>query len=245
MGQVEGKVAIVTGGACGIGAACARTLAREGAMVAVTDVDDGAGEGWSADISTRRRRCHLSASGRHRRGALAGGDRRGRAALPPARRDGGQCRHRHQGAHRRHDAGRLAPAASGEPRRRVPVGEACRAGHAARRQRSIIVMSSLAGLRGAAGLGGYCATKGGVRLLAKAAAIEHAEDKIRVEFGAPRHYRYRHLGQDGGRRRHGAAQRAHRCTRAFAHFRAPGAGGSRRRILPTACSSLHPRPRAI
>ena len=31
MGQVEGKVAIVTGGASGIGAACATTLAGEGA----------------------------------------------------------------------------------------------------------------------------------------------------------------------------------------------------------------------
>lgn len=29
MGQVEGIVAIVTGGGSGIGAACARTLARE------------------------------------------------------------------------------------------------------------------------------------------------------------------------------------------------------------------------
>src|SRR5437762_2451664 len=40
MGQVEGKVAIVTGGASGIGAACAATLAREGAKVVVTDLDD-------------------------------------------------------------------------------------------------------------------------------------------------------------------------------------------------------------
>ncbi len=50
---------------------------------------------------------------------------------------------------------------------------------------SIIIMSSLAGLRGAAGLGGYCATKGGVRLFAKAAAIEHAEDNIRVNSVHP------------------------------------------------------------
>ena len=36
MGQVEGKVAIVTGGASSIGAACAATLAREGAKLVVT-----------------------------------------------------------------------------------------------------------------------------------------------------------------------------------------------------------------
>jgi NAD(P)-dependent dehydrogenase (short-subunit alcohol dehydrogenase family) len=36
MGQVEGMVAIVTGGGSGIGAACARTLACEGAMAVST-----------------------------------------------------------------------------------------------------------------------------------------------------------------------------------------------------------------
>src|SRR6516225_5302003 len=44
MGQVDGKVAIVTGGASGIGAASADTLAREGANVVVTDVDDTGGK---------------------------------------------------------------------------------------------------------------------------------------------------------------------------------------------------------
>lgn len=44
MGQLEGKVAIVTGGASGIGAACATTLAREGAKVVVTDLDDNGGQ---------------------------------------------------------------------------------------------------------------------------------------------------------------------------------------------------------
>lgn len=50
MGQMHGKVAIVTGGACGIGAACARTLAREGAKVAVTDLDDSNGEALVSEI---------------------------------------------------------------------------------------------------------------------------------------------------------------------------------------------------
>jgi NAD(P)-dependent dehydrogenase (short-subunit alcohol dehydrogenase family) len=39
---------------------------------------------------------------------------------------------------------------------------------------SIIIMSSVAGLRGSAGLAGYCATKGGVRLFAKAVVMECA-----------------------------------------------------------------------
>jgi NAD(P)-dependent dehydrogenase (short-subunit alcohol dehydrogenase family) len=51
MGQVEGKVAIVTGGASGIGAACAATLAREGAKVVVTDLDDTGGRDLVDKIS--------------------------------------------------------------------------------------------------------------------------------------------------------------------------------------------------
>jgi NAD(P)-dependent dehydrogenase (short-subunit alcohol dehydrogenase family) len=44
MAQVEGKVAIVTDGASGIGAACAATLAREDAKVVVTDLDNAGGK---------------------------------------------------------------------------------------------------------------------------------------------------------------------------------------------------------
>src|ERR1043165_3657503 len=39
-GQVAGKVALVTGGASGIGEAVCELLAREGASVAVTDIDE-------------------------------------------------------------------------------------------------------------------------------------------------------------------------------------------------------------
>ncbi|MDR3691860.1 MAG: glucose 1-dehydrogenase [Fimbriimonas sp.] len=42
--RVKGKVAIITGSALGIGQACAKLLAAEGAAVAVTDVNDEAGQ---------------------------------------------------------------------------------------------------------------------------------------------------------------------------------------------------------
>jgi NAD(P)-dependent dehydrogenase (short-subunit alcohol dehydrogenase family) len=50
-----------------------------------------------------------------------------------------------------------------------------------------IIMSSVAGLRGSAGLAGYCATKGGVCLSAKAVAMECAAegDGIRVNTVHP------------------------------------------------------------
>jgi len=43
---------------------------------------------------------------------------------------------------------------------------------------SIIITSSVAGLWGSAGLAGYCATKGGVRLFAKAVAMVCAAEAV-------------------------------------------------------------------
>jgi NAD(P)-dependent dehydrogenase (short-subunit alcohol dehydrogenase family) len=52
---------------------------------------------------------------------------------------------------------------------------------------SIVMISSVAGLRGSAGLAGYSATKGGVRLFAKSVALECAAagDNIRVNSVHP------------------------------------------------------------
>ncbi|MDE2462993.1 MAG: glucose 1-dehydrogenase [Alphaproteobacteria bacterium] len=49
-GRLQGKVAVVTGGASGIGAATARIFAREGAKVVVSDLQDAAGNAVAAEI---------------------------------------------------------------------------------------------------------------------------------------------------------------------------------------------------
>jgi 3-oxoacyl-[acyl-carrier protein] reductase len=48
---LKGKVALVTGGARGIGAAIAKTLASEGASVAITDINDEVGNKTAQELS--------------------------------------------------------------------------------------------------------------------------------------------------------------------------------------------------
>ena len=52
MGRLDGKVALITGGASGMGMVASKLFASEGAAVVLTDVADDAGEAVAAEIET-------------------------------------------------------------------------------------------------------------------------------------------------------------------------------------------------
>jgi len=187
-GQVQGKVALVTGGASGIGAAVAELFAREGASVAVTDVDDFRGPevvatikkaGHEAvflhhDVTSEARWVEVVSEVEKRFGRLdILVSNAGIGILVPSIVDMSLEDWRRQTAINL-DGVFLSVKHCLPAMRRSGGG-------------SIIMMSSLAGLRGSQTLAGYCATKGGVRLFAKAIAMECAAmgDGVRVNSVHP------------------------------------------------------------
>lgn len=62
MYNLNGKVAIITGAAQGMGESHARRLAEEGAMVILTDIKDEQGEAVARSIGENARYCHLDVS---------------------------------------------------------------------------------------------------------------------------------------------------------------------------------------
>jgi NAD(P)-dependent dehydrogenase (short-subunit alcohol dehydrogenase family) len=187
-GQVQGKVALVTGGASGIGAAVVELLAREGASVAATDVDDLKGPELVAGIKKAGHEAvflHQDVTSEARWVEVVSevGKRFGRLDILVSNAG----------------IGIMVPSITDmsleDWRRQTAInldGVFLSVKHCLPVMRktgggSIIMMSSLAGLRGGAGLSGYCATKGGVRLFAKAIAMECATagDGIRVNSVHP------------------------------------------------------------
>jgi NAD(P)-dependent dehydrogenase (short-subunit alcohol dehydrogenase family) len=187
-GQVQGKVALVTGGASGIGEAVSELLAREGASVMVTDVDDLNGP----EVAARIKKAGGEASFLHH-------DVTSEARWIEVVAEVMKCYGRLDVLVSNAGIGISVPSITemslADWRRQIAInldGVFLSVKHCLPAMRktgggSVIMMSSLAGLRGGAGHSGYCATKGGVRLFAKAIAMECATfgDGIRVNSVHP------------------------------------------------------------
>ncbi|RYH33978.1 MAG: SDR family NAD(P)-dependent oxidoreductase, partial [Alcaligenaceae bacterium] len=55
----QGRVCVVTGGAQGIGEACVRRFATEGAKPVIVDVDDGRGQALAEELGALYVRCDV------------------------------------------------------------------------------------------------------------------------------------------------------------------------------------------
>ncbi len=180
MNRFEGKVAVVTGGAKGIGAACTARLADEGATVYVADVDEEAGRRIveETDGAVHFHRCDASS-------AADWADLSGAV----------------QGAHGRLDvlvsnafaSVNGAPHELSEPDWNLTVDVTLKATYlgvktfieplrAARG--AVVAISSVHALRSQPGYTAYAAAKGGLSALIRQLAVEYAPD-VRCNSIAP------------------------------------------------------------
>ncbi len=186
-GRLEGRVALITGGGGGIGAATGRLFAEEGARVALVDSDPAAAETAAARIAA---------------------DVPGAAVLPlaadlseerEAQRVVAATLDRWQRLHVLVNVAGVrvyGPLAEADPEswqfiigvNLLATAYCCKAALPALRQApgaSIVNISSVYGIVGRAGMGQYDATKAAVLGLTRALAVEEAPHGIRVNAVLP------------------------------------------------------------
>jgi len=186
MGRLDGKVALVSGGARGQGAAETRLFVREGARVVFGDILDDEGKALEAKIRTdggEATYVHLNVTREADwRAAVATAVQRYRALTVLVNNAGIRFRAKIEETAEEDWDRIMAVNVKG-----VFLGTKCAI--PAMRQAgggSIINISSTAGLVGSPGeTAAYTATKGAVRLFTKATAIQHAKDNIRCNSVHP------------------------------------------------------------
>jgi NAD(P)-dependent dehydrogenase (short-subunit alcohol dehydrogenase family) len=179
-GHGAGKVALVTGGASGIGLAATRRFARDGIAVVVGDVNDQALESVSDELgdAIRTLRCDVSQESDVEALASLAMDEFGRLDIAFANAGIGS-------------SSAIVDIDVAEWRRVLEVnlvGSVLTIKHAARRMRSggsIVVTASLNAVQPGLGMSAYCASKAGTKMLVEVAALELGGAGIRVNAIGP------------------------------------------------------------
>ena len=176
-GRLAGKIALVTGGASGIGEGIARVFARHGARVIIGDIDEAAGRAVADDLGAGARFLPLDVADEAcwtRAMATILAEQGGLDVLVNNAGTGG--------------GGRIEQATLASHQRLTDLNftgvwlgiRAALPGFAARGGGAVVNISSIDGLVGVEGLSSYVGTKFGVTGLTRSLALELGERNIRV-----------------------------------------------------------------
>ena len=184
-GRLDGKVALITGGARGQGAAHARRLAEEGARVITGDVLDADGEATGAELRADGLAVdylHLDVTSPSDWAVAVGAATERHGGLDILVNNAGIVHVNPLLEETVEDWNRLlAVNVTG-----VLLGmQAAIPALQVRGGGSIVNISSIFGLAGASGYVAYCASKAAVVGITRTAALEHAADRIRVNAVCP------------------------------------------------------------
>jgi NAD(P)-dependent dehydrogenase (short-subunit alcohol dehydrogenase family) len=184
-GRLDGKVALITGGASGIGEATAKLFAKEGAKVAVADVQTAKGRAVVADIKAAGGEAAFI-----RANVVREGDAKRMVEFTVKRYGRLDILFNNAGVENPKPEVETSVAEWDKVMNvnvkgvflgtKYAVPEMKKSGGG-----SIINTSSIFGLIGSPGFAAYHASKGAVRLLTKATALAHAGDNIRANSICP------------------------------------------------------------